>query len=94
MSYFFNEYKNFYDVFLETKKEKIKKYIVDKNIVEEEIKKFNENINLLFEKIQENNGEKFLVAGYVQGGKTDFTIGFNSKLIDYYKNQLSCVHLK
>lgn len=94
MSYFFNEYKNFYDVFLETKKEKIEKYIVEKNIVEEEIKKFNENINLLFEKIQENNGEKFLVAGYVQGGKTDFTIGFNSKLIDYYKNKKNIfIHL-
>ena len=94
MSYFSNEYKNFYNIFLESKKKKIKEYIKEENVVEKEIEKFNESINLLFEKIKQNDGKKFLVVGYVQGGKTDFTIGFNSKLIDHYKNKKNIfIHL-
>lgn len=94
MSYFDFEEKGFYESFLKNKSNKIKSYINDNEIIKEEINKFDKTINNIFNKIKNDQGKKFLVAGYVQGGKTDFAIGLNGKIIDEYKNQKNIfIHL-
>lgn len=87
MGYFDFETIDIYDFFLIKKENQISHFLQNDNEkIKNQIKNLDEIINKSFEKIKDNEIKKILICGYIQGGKTDFAIGLNSKIISKTNN--------
>ncbi len=75
---------NFFDSFLEYKKEKITKFIKEDDLIQKNINDLKKTIQNVGNRIIQSNEMllKHLVAGHVQSGKTDFVIGLISYILD------------
>ncbi len=79
---------NFFDSFLEYKKEKITKFIKEDDLIQKNINDLKKTIQNVGNRIIQSNEIllKHLVAGHVQSGKTDFVIGLISYILDNINN--------
>ncbi len=79
---------NFFDSFLEYKKEKITKFIKENDLIQKNINDLKKTIQNVGNRIIQSNEIllKHLVAGHVQSGKTDFVIGLISYILDNINN--------
>ncbi len=79
---------NFFDSFLEYKKEKITKFIKEDDLIQKNIDDLKKTIQNVGNRIIQSNEIllKHLVAGHVQSGKTDFVIGLISYILDNINN--------
>lgn len=94
MSYFTKNTLSPYQVFVNEQKEKMKKFNVPNKEIESQIYEIDKLINRTYSSLKNFETKKILVVGHVQGGKTDFVIGLNSKIIELSDNSKNVfIHL-
>ncbi|GAA5414926.1 Z1 domain-containing protein [Ureaplasma ceti] len=83
-------YKNYdlFNKFLDSKRNKMRNFISNEQTIIKDIETYKNTVESVYQSIQNNkkfSPLKLLVFGSIQSGKTDFMIGFSSKILEQYK---------
>lgn len=84
----FNENYDLFSKFLTLKKIKMSNFIDNPKVLYNDLLKYETTVNNVYNRLANENKKltKVLIFGSIQSGKTDFMIGFSSKILELFKN--------